>query len=189
MKSLIVFSRDNICILYGKVTKLWKQECFLSGQIYCPAERTFYEREIHVFWDKPEQTKSLTIGSYVAIECSVKNLGILTILEGGYTNAPLFAVGKKIRFGGTFNYPATDTKKEVNVIIGTITDTKFTKTEDGEIIENIVVAYKWFGKTFEKNLAVFNPSESFEHEKQYIFVCGPQTLSKSYIAKRIYECV
>lgn len=188
MKSLIVFSRDNICILYGKVTELWQKECILTGPIYNPADETFHARSIHVFWDKPEQIKSLTLGCRVAIECSVKNIGLLTILEGGYTEASLFATGKKLRFGGTFSYPATDVKKEANVFIGTITDLKFTRTKDGDMVENIVIAYKWFGKTFKKNIAVFDSSEPFEHEQQYIFVCGPQTVSKSYIASRIYEC-
>lgn len=188
MKSLFVFSRDDTCILYGKVTELWKKECVLTGPVFNPADQTFHTRIVRVFWEKPEQIKALTLGCYVAIECSVKNIGLLTVLEGGYTEASFFATGKKLRFGGRFSYPATDYKKEVNVFIGSIIDLKYTKTRDGDIVENISIAYKWFGKTFKKNIAVFDSAEPFEHEKQYIFVCGAQTVSKSYIASRIYEC-
>jgi hypothetical protein len=188
MKSLIVFSRDDRCILYGKVVEIWQKDITIVGPIYCPVDKTFHEREIHVFWSKEEEIKSLTLGSYVAIECEVKSIGLETIIEGGYTKANLCAGGKILRYSGKFHYPATSTMREVNVFIGTIIDVKFTKTNDGDMVENITIAYKWFGKTFKKNIAFFNASKPFEHEKQYVFVCGGLTASKSYVAYRIYEC-
>ena len=188
MRSLLIFARGNTCILYGTISSIWQKECEISGNIFNPKEKAFVERSIHVFWDKPEQIKSLTLGCKVSLECTVKDIGLLTILEGGYTSASLFAIGKRMKYSGVYDYPATETSKESNVFLATVTDIKSAKTSEGEAVTNLTVSYRWFYKNFEKSIAVFNSNQSFELEKQYVFVCGSQNESQSYIARRIYEC-